>query len=168
MPLPVGFASPVGADLTLGVTHVITETMTGLFDRLDELVREAGELAWNLEHTSLVRTTVTTAASVASGVLVVQALTQGLPAVKTVQAAPSLMTAVVRVTNPWLTLALVAGVAFIAMGVALARLVHSGGQQEPVMVDDGPEFDPSPRPPSRYRLRSSSGRSKFRPPRCRD
>ena len=62
---------------------------------------------------------------------------------KIVQAAPSLMTAVVWVTNPWRTLAMVAAVALIAMGVALARLVHGSRQQEPV-VDDGPEFDPEP------------------------
>lgn len=143
VPLAVGFASPAGADLTLGITQVLTQTVTGLFDRLDALVRGAGELAWGLAHTTLVRSTVTTAASVASGVFIVHSLTQGLLAVKIVQAAPSLMTAVVWVTNPWRTLAMVAAVALIAMGVALARLVHGSRQQEPV-VDDGPEFDPEP------------------------
>lgn len=142
VPLAVGFASPAGADLTLGVTQVITETVTGLFERLDGLVRGAGELAWGLAHTTLVRTTVTTA-SVASGVFVVHSLSQGLLAVKIVQAAPSLMTAVIWITNPWRTLALVAGVALIAMGVALARLVHGSRQQEP-LVDEGPEFYPEP------------------------
>ena len=142
-PLAVGFASPAGADLTLGVTQVVTETVTGLFDRLDGLVRGAGELAWGLAHTTLVRSTVTTAASMASGVFVVHSLTQGLLAVKIVQAAPSLMTAVVWATNPWRTLAMVAAVALIAMGVALARLVHGSRHEEPV-VNDGPEFDPEP------------------------
>ena len=143
VPLAVGFVSPAGADFALRVTEVITHTVTGLFDRLDSLVRGAGELAWGLAHTTLVRTTVTTAASVASGVFVVHSLSRGLFAVKIVQAAPSLMTAVVWITNPWRTLAMVAGVALIAMGVALARLVHGGRQQEPV-ADDGPEFDPEP------------------------
>ena len=143
VPLAVGFVSPVGADFALRVTEGIAETVTGLFDRLDELVRGAGELAWGLAHTTLVRTTATTAASVASGVFVVHSLTQGLLAVKIVQAAPSLMTAVVWITNPWRTLALVAGVALIAMGVALARLVHGSRQQEQV-ADDGPQFDPEP------------------------
>ena len=140
VPLAVGFASPAGADLTLGVTQVITETVTGLFDRLDALVRGAGELAWGVAHTALVRTAVTSAASVASGVFVVHSLSQGLLAVKIVQAAPSLMTAVVWVTNPWRTLAMVAAVALIAMGVALARLVHGSRNLD----EDVPEFDPEP------------------------
>ena len=140
VPLAVGFASPGGADFALRVTETIAETVTGLFDRLDGLVRGAGELAWGLAHTKLVRTTVSTAASVASGVFVVHSLSQGLLAVKIVQAAPSLMTAVVWITNPWRTLALVAGVALIAMGFALARLVHGSRNPE----EDVPEFDPEP------------------------
>ena len=144
VPLVVGFVSPAGADFALRATEGVTDTVTRWLGRFDGIVQGAGELAWGLAHTTLVRTTVTTAASVASGVFVVHSLSQGLLAVKIVQAAPSLMTAVVWVTNPWRTLALVAGVALIAMGVALARLVHSRRQQESVVVDDGPEFDPEP------------------------
>ena len=145
VPLVAGVVSPAGADLAHGATEMVSDTVSGWVDRVDGLLRAAGELAWSLAHTSLVRTTVTTAASIASGVFVVHTLTQGLLAVKIVQAAPSLMTAVVWVTNPWRTLALVAGVALVARGVALARLVHSRrGQQDSVVVDDGPEFDPEP------------------------
>ncbi len=140
VPLVAGVASPVAADLAHGVTEMVSDTVTRWFDRMDGFVRDTGELAWSLAHTSLVRTTVTTAASVASGVFVVHTLTQGLLAVKIVQAAPSMMTAVVWVTNPWRTLALVAGVALIAMSVALARLVHGSRNPE----EDVPEFDPEP------------------------
>ena len=140
VPLAVGFASPAGADLTLGVTEAVANTVTGWFDRTDEFVRGVGDLIWGLAHTALVRSTVTTAASVASGVFVVHSLTQGLLAVKIVQAMPSLMTAVVWATNPWRTLALVGLAALAGMGVALARLLHSGRTAE----DEAPEFDPEP------------------------
>lgn len=144
IPLGVGFVSPAGADATLHATETVADTVMSWFDRVDRKVRATGQLCWNLGQTTLVRSTVTTAASAASGIFVVHNLTQGLAAVKIVQAMPSLMTAVVWATNPWRALGLVAAAALIAMGIALARLVHSRREREPVVVDDGPAFDPEP------------------------
>jgi hypothetical protein len=140
IPLTVGFVSPTGADLALRATETIAATVSGWFNRFDGFARGTGELAWALAHTTLVQSTVTTAASVASGIFVVHTLTQGLLAVKLVQAMPWLMTAVVWATNPWRTLALVGVVAAGAMGVALASLIRSSRG----MAEDAPEFDPEP------------------------
>jgi hypothetical protein len=140
VPLVVGFLSPTGADLTLGIIDTLARTVTRWFDKFDGLVRGVGELAWGLAHTRLVRSTVTTAASMASAVFVVHTLTQGLLAVKIVQAMPWLMTAVVWATNPWRTLALVGVAGLTAMGVALVRLIQGSRG----MAEDAPEFDPEP------------------------
>ena len=53
-----------------------------------------------------------------------------LLAVRIVQAAPALMTAVVWATNPWRTLALVGAAGAAAMLIALARLIHSTQHDE--------------------------------------
>ncbi len=136
--LTVGYVSAPGADWTLRVTDAIADRVTGVAHGVDAAVRGAGDLAWALAHTTLVRTAVTVAASTASAVFVVHTLTQGLLAVRIVQAAPALMTAVVWVTDPWRTLGLVTAVAAGAMTVALVRLLHSnqadataGGEPQP-------------------------------------
>lgn len=137
--LAVGYLSPGGADWTLRVTDTIADRVSAAGRSVDATVRGAGDVLWNLAHTSLVRTAVTTAASLASGVFVVHTLTQGLLAVKIVQAAPALMTAVIWATDPWRTLALVAATAVTAMGFALLRLLHSSRPE-----GQNPEFDPEP------------------------
>ena len=104
-------------------------------------MRGAGTLSWALAHTTLVRTAVTVAASTASAVFVVHTLTQGLVAVRIVQAAPVLMTAMVWATSPWRTLALVGIAAGAAMLIALARLVHA------TRHDHTPRPDGDPQPP---------------------
>ena len=68
--LAVGYLSPAGADWTLRVTDTIANKVTGAVRKVDAAVRGAGELAWALAHTSLVRTAVTVAASAASAVIV--------------------------------------------------------------------------------------------------
>ena len=137
--LTVGYLSAPGADWTLRTTDTIATKITGLARGLDAAVRGAGELAWALAHTTLVRAAVTVAASAASAVFVAHTLTQGLLAVRIVQAAPALMTAVVWATDPWRTLALVGATAAAAMGVALARLVRASRH-----VDDQQPEPPSP------------------------
>ena len=137
--LTVGYLSAPGADWTLRATDTIATKVTGLARGLDAAVRGAGELAWALAHTTLVRTAVTVAATTASAVFVVHTLTQGLLAVRIVQAAPALMTALVWATDPWRTLALVGATAAAAMGVALARLVRASRH-----VDDDQPEPPSP------------------------
>ena len=134
----VGYVSAAGADWTLRVTDTTADKVTGVASNVDAAVRGAGELAWALAHTALVRTSVTTAASVASGVFVVHTLTQGLLAVRIVRAMPWLMTAVVWATNPWRTLALVGAAGVAAMLIALARLIHSTQDDE----------SPDPEPPA--------------------
>lgn len=140
VPLAVGFVSPTGADFTHNVTETIANTVARWFDRVDGFVRGAGELVWGLAHTTLVRTTVTTAATIASAVFMLHSLTQGLLAVKIVKAMPWLMTAMAWATNPWRTLTLVGAAALAALGVALARLIHGSRRGD----EDGPGFDPEP------------------------
>ena len=137
--LAVGYVSAPGADLLLRVTESIAERVNKTAERVDATVRGVGDLIWGLAHTTLVRSTVTVSASIASGVFVVHTLTQGLVAVKIVKAMPWLMTAMVWATDPWRTLALVGAAASAAMLTVLARLVHS---TQP--IDDGPEWDPQP------------------------
>lgn len=132
--LGVGYLSAPGADWTLKVSDHIADRVTSAVHSLDSAVTGAGDLAWALAHTSLVRTAVTVAASTASAVFVVHSLTQGLLAVRIVQTMPALMTAVVWATDPWRTLALVGLTATGAMGFALARLITSARQS-----DDRPE-----------------------------
>jgi hypothetical protein len=139
--LAVGFVSPGGADFTHTVTETIANTVARWFDRVDGFVRGAGELVWGLAHTTLVRTTVTTAATIASAVFVLHSLTQGLLAVRIVKAMPWLMTAMVWATNPWRTLTLVGATALAAMGAALARLIHRSRNHHD---QDEPQFDPEP------------------------
>lgn len=136
--LAVGYFSPVGADWTLRVTDTIADRVTGAARAVDGAVRGAGDLAWALAHTTLVRTAVTVAASTASAVFVIHTLTQGLLAFRIVQAMPWLMTAVVWATDPWRTLALVGAVAGAAMSMALARLIHT------VAPDDEEPEPPTP------------------------
>ena len=54
----VGYVSPAGADWTLRVSNTIGDKVSGLGRSVDGAVRSAGELAWALAHTSLVRTAV--------------------------------------------------------------------------------------------------------------
>lgn len=155
--LAVGYVSAPGADFTLRLADTIAEPVVGTCRRIDGSVRGLGDLAWALAHTTLVRTTVTLSASVASGVFVGHTLTQGLLAVKLVKAMPWLMTAVVWATNPWRTLALVGAAGVAAMLIALARLIRSTQDDEapdpeppvaagtrPVVV--APEPAPAPMP----------------------
>ena len=153
--MAVGYLSPVGADWTLRVTDTIADRITGAARVVDGAVRGAGDLAWALAHTTLVRTAVTVAASTASAVFVVHTLTQGLLAFRIVQAMPSLMTAVVWATDPWRTLTLVAAVAGAAMSIGLARLIHTvtpdNEEPEPPTPAAGkksvqPAPEPQPRP----------------------
>ena len=139
--LMVGYLSPAGADWSLRVTDTIANSVTGVARAVDGAVRGAGDLAWALAHTTLVRTAVTVAASTASAVFVIHTLTQGLLAFRIVQATPSLMTAVVWATDPWRTLALVGAVAGVAMGIALARLIHT-------VTPEDEEDEPEPPTPA--------------------
>ena len=138
--LGVGHVSATGADWTLRVTDTIADKATGVARAVDAAVRGAGELAWTLAHTTLVRTAVTVAASTASAVFVVHTLTQGLLAFRIVKAMPALMTVVVWATDPWRTLALVGAVAGAAMGLALARLIRTKPVDE--------EWEPEPPTPA--------------------
>lgn len=152
--LTVGYLSPAGADWTLRLTDTVAERVTAVARSVDATVRGSGDLLWSLAHTTLVRTTVITTASLASGVFVVHTLTQGLLAVRIVQAAPALMTAVVWATDPWRTLALVGFTAAAALVVALVRLIHSsrtsdGWEPEPpTTAASGPHIQPAPEPES--------------------
>lgn len=137
--LAVGYVSAPGADLTLQFTETIAERVTGIAQRIDSTIRGLGDLLWGLAHTTLVRSTVTVSASIASGVFVVHTLTQGFLAVKIVKAMPWLMTAMVWATDTWRTLALVGAAAIAAMALALVRLIHA---TQP--IDDGPQWDPQP------------------------
>ena len=137
--LAVGYVSASGADWTLRVSDRIAERVVGLAAKVDAAVTGTGELLWGLAHTALVRSAVTVAASASSAVFVVHTVTQGLLAVKILQAVPALMTAVVWATDPWRTLALVGLTAIAAMGIALARLVSSTKH-----TDDGQPEPPSP------------------------
>lgn len=139
--LAAGYVSPTGADWSLRVTDTIANRVTGVALAVDGAVRGAGDLAWALAHTTLVRTAVTVAASTASAVFVIHTLTQGLLAFRIVQAMPSLMTAVVWATDPWRTLALVGTVAGVAMGIALARLIHT-------VTPEDEEDEPEPPTPA--------------------
>lgn len=134
--LAVGYLSAPGADFTLRLADAIADPVVGVCRRVDASVRGVGDLSWALAHTTLVRTTVTLSASVASGVFVVHTLTQGLLAVKLVKAMPWLMTAVMWATNPWRTLGLVGLGALAAMLIALARLIHS------TQDDEAPDPEP--------------------------
>ena len=134
--LAVGYVSAPGADFTLRLADTIAEPVVNSCRRIDASVRGLGDLAWALAHTTLVRTTVTLSASVASGVFVVHTLTQGLLAVKIVRAMPWLMTAVVWATSPWRTLALVGAAGVAAMLIALARLIRS------TQDDEAPDPEP--------------------------
>ncbi len=152
--LGVGYLSPAGADWTLRVADRVADTITGLARALDDAVRGAGELAWSLAHTTLVRTAVTVSASTASALFVVHTLTQGLLAFRIVQAMPWLMTAVVWATDPWRTLALVGAVAGAAMGIALARLIHTvrpdeDGPEPPTPAAGKKPVQPAPEPQAR-------------------
>ena len=138
--LAVGYVSAPGADWTLRITDTMADAVTGVARSMDAAVRGAGELAWALAHTTLVRTAVTVAASTASAVFVTHTLTQGLLAVRIVQAAPALMTLVVWATDPWRTLGLVAVVAAAAMGIALARLIKADQSEE--------DWEPEPPTPA--------------------
>jgi hypothetical protein len=153
--LAVGYLSPVDADWTLRVTDTIADRVTGAAGIVDGAVRGAGELAWALAHTTLVRTAVSVSASTASALFVIHTLTQGLLAFRIVQAMPWLMTAVVWATDPWRTLALVGAVAGAAMSIALARLIHTvepdDDEPEPPTPAAGnkpvqPAPEPQPRP----------------------
>ena len=137
----VGHLSADGADTLLRTTDRVGAHITTAARQVDEWVCGLGDLTWTLLHTRLVRSTVTTTASAASGVFVIHTLTQGLIAVKIVQAAPALMTAVVWATDPWRTLALVGIAAGAAMLIALARLVHA------TRHDHTPRPDGDPQPP---------------------
>ena len=139
--LAVGYVSAAGADWTLRVTDTIAVKVTSAARTIDAAVRGAGELAWALAHTTLVRTAVTVAASTASAVFVVHTLTQGLLAFRIVKAMPALMTVVVWATDPWRTLALVGAVAGAAMGIALARLIRTS-------TVDQDDWDPEPPTPA--------------------
>ena len=137
----IGHLSADGADTLLRTTDRVGTHITTAARHVDDWVRGFGDLTWTLLHTRLVRSTVTTTASAASGVFVIHTLTQGLIAVKIVQAAPALMTAVVWATDPWRTLALVGIAAGAAMLIALARLVHA------TRHDHTPRPDGDPQPP---------------------
>jgi hypothetical protein len=141
--LAVGYVSAAGADWTLRVTDTLADGITAFGRRVDAAVRRAGNLGWALAHTTLVRTAVTVAASTASAVFVIHTLTQGLLAVRIVQAAPALMTVVVWATDPWRTLTLVGIIAGAAMLIALARLLHAT-----TTSSDAPEWDPQPPAPA--------------------
>lgn len=138
--LGVGYVSASGADWTLRVTDAIADKVTGAARTVDAAVRGAGELAWALAHTTLVRTAVTVAASTASAVFVVHTITQGLLAFRIVRAMPALMTVVVWATDPWRTLAVVGAVAGAAMSIALARLIRTNASDE--------DWEPEPPTPA--------------------
>ncbi len=134
--LAIGYVSAPGADSTLRLADAIADPVVGTCRRIDGWVSGLGDLAWALAHTTMVRTTVTLSASIASGVFVVHTLTQGLLAVRIVKAMPWLMTAMVWATNPWRTLALVGAAGAAAMLIALARLIHS------TQGNDAPDPEP--------------------------
>ena len=100
---------------------------------LGDVLFGTGVVAEGLARTPLVRSASTTGAKVAAGVLAVHAVSKGAVAAKIVAALPASMDLVIMLTNPWIALGAVGVVTLATMGIALARLLAAGSD------DDGPD-----------------------------
>ena len=121
----VGYVSPAGADVMVDACESIATQTTGWATRIDNAVTTAGNIAYDLLHTTLVRTVVTMTATIASAMATVHWLSQGVVATRLVRAMPFLMDAVIFATNPARTLGLIGIATIVAMAIALARLLHA-------------------------------------------
>lgn len=121
----VGYVSAPGADTMVRLCDTIADRVTHAARRVDDTVIGAGDVAYELLHTTLVRTVVTTTATTASAMATIHWLTQGMAAARLVRTMPFLMDAVIVVTNPMRTLALIAVATLAAMAFALARLLQT-------------------------------------------
>ena len=100
---------------------------------LGDVLAGIGVVAEGLARTPFVRGASTTGAKVAAGILAVHAVSKGAVAAKIVAALPASMDLVILLTNPWIALGAVGVVTLAAMGIALARLLAAGDD------DDGPD-----------------------------
>jgi hypothetical protein len=91
-----------------------------------DILAGTGVVAESLAHAPLVRAASTTGAKVAAGVLAVHAVSKGAVAAKIVATLPASMDLVIAATNPWIALAAVGVTSLAAMGIALARLLAAG------------------------------------------
>lgn len=138
----VGHVSPAAADLLYAVLTRVSATVTHAAQRIDSIVRTAGEVLWMLVNTAMVGTVSTAAAGVAAALMMIHEATSGAIAKWLIQQVPALVTVVGWVTNPWASLLLVALSTLGAIGLALIRLLSAGEPGPEPTDDNGPE-DPA-------------------------
>lgn len=92
---------------------------------VDATVTSIGDTIWALAHTSLVRTTTTTAAQAASSLLALHAISNGYLAATLVHLIPTLMTGIIWATNPLICLSLIAGTFTLTISIALWQLTRT-------------------------------------------
>jgi hypothetical protein len=142
----IGIISTVSPSLAAHLTRAtkpIAHRIVGAAHTAAVWVETAGELAFMLATTELVRTCTTRAALAAVTLISIHALTQGTLAARIVQALPWTMDAILAITNPTRALVFVAGTMVVAMGVAAARLARQI-QPEPPTANAGVAVVPEP------------------------
>lgn len=140
--------APKAADTIDRVIDRASEIANTVMTTIESNVTTVSQVIGVLVRSPLVVVSTIRTAGLASGALVVHALTKGAAAARIVQFLPKAMTAVVWLTNPWKLLLGVAAVMTGAMAFAAFRLGRSigptGPMPDPVRVVDEPVTVASP------------------------
>lgn len=113
-------------------TRWIVGPLTTLSATVTSWAGLAGQVAWELSRTTLVRTATVLAAQIGSLVLAVHAVSRGAVASRIVSTVPALFDVVLAITNPAKAVAIVAGVFVAACVMAFVRLLSTDGPESPV------------------------------------